>query len=126
MTISTPELQKYILDSLPYGVYCLDTSRTIFYWNNTAEKITGYRRDEMIGRHCFQNGLDHIDAQGRHLCQSMCPMTATMFDGKPRKAPVWLKDKDGARIPVLVQTAPIYENGEIVGAIEYFNPLENL
>ncbi len=125
MNITNTELQKHILDSLPYGVYCLDTSRTIFYWNNAAEEITGYRSDEMIGRHCFENGLDHINDQGIHLCKSMCPMTATMFDGKPRKAHVWLKSKEDTRIPVLVQTAPIYQDGKITGAIEYFYRIEN-
>lgn len=125
MNITDDELQKHILDSLPYGVYCMDPNRKIFYWNESAERITGYRSQEMIGRHCYENGLDHIDGHGIHLCHAMCPMTATMFDGKLRKAHVWLRSKKGNRIPVLVQTAPIYQDGQITGAIEYFYPIEN-
>ena len=126
MDFEINELQTQILDNMPYGVYCLDPTRTIKYWNKGAEIISGYSSDEMIGRHCYENWLDHIDNQGVHLCKTMCPMTATMFDGKHRKAKVWLKAKNGARIPVLVQTAPLYQENKIVGAIEYFYQIEDL
>lgn len=120
MDITKMELLEKIVDEMPYGVYCVDTERTIFFWNKAAERISGYSVNEMKGRHCFEGGLDHIDEEGIHLCQTMCPLVATIFDGQSREKVVWLKNREGKRVSVLVHTEPLYQDGATIGAIEYF------
>ncbi len=44
-----------LLDSLFDGVYFVDANRCITYWNNGAERITGYSKSEVVGRCCANN-----------------------------------------------------------------------
>lgn len=111
-----------LLDSLFDGVYFVDTERRITYWNAAAERISGYSKDEVIGTSCSRNLLRHVDGKGCELCNSGCPLTGTMDDGKAREAPVFLHHRLGHRVPVSVRTAPVYdEQGTVIGAVEIFS-----
>lgn len=48
------ELLQKIVDEAPQGIYVLDAERKIVFWSAGAERITGYSREEMVGRHCFE------------------------------------------------------------------------
>jgi len=111
-----------ILDSLYDGVYFVDKERNIVYWNKGAERITGYKSENVIGLSCADNLLVHVDEKGCQLCLSNCPLTATMQDGHIHEAPVFLRHAQGYRVPVMVHASPLYnEAGEIIGAVESFS-----
>jgi diguanylate cyclase (GGDEF)-like protein/PAS domain S-box-containing protein len=113
---------KTILDNLYDGVYFVDRERRINYWNNGAQRITGFKRENIIGKRCMDNVLNHVTENGTLLCLHGCPLHATMEDGNPREAEVFLHHADGHRIPVLLRTSPIRdESGAIVGAVESFS-----
>lgn len=115
-------LHKVIVDNMADGVYYVDTERKLTYWNHGAERISGYSAAEIVGRHCYDNILAHVDDQGRSLCHSMCPLAATMLDGEPREVSIWLRHLSGYRKPVRVRTAPVRdETGKIVGGVEVFS-----
>ena len=119
-----PENQFYkrLMDNLYDGVYFVDDERRITYWNNGAERITGYRSTKVIGRLCNSNILNHVTESGQHLCEEGCPLLATIQDGTPREAEVYLHHAEGHRVPVLIRTAPIEnEEGRIIGAVEVFS-----
>ncbi len=113
-------LYKEILDSLYEGVYFVDNDRKITFWNKAADRITGYSSDEVLGKYCYDNLLEHVDDAGTCLCLSECPLKKTILDGCKRETTVYLKHKEGHRISVAVKTIPMYNNGEIVGAVEFF------
>jgi len=51
---------EILLDSLPVAVIAHDLKRRIFFFNREAERLTGYRKAEVIGRDChdvFPNGF---------------------------------------------------------------------
>ena len=54
-----------ILDNMKDGIIAHDLNRRIFYFNRTAEEITGYRREEVLGKDCH-------DAFGAPFCGSRC------------------------------------------------------
>lgn len=115
------EFYKKLLDNLYDGVYFLDRERSIHYWNKSAERITGYSREEVEGSCCWDNVLMHVDADGNSLCKDRCPSRKTMEDGIPAEAEVFLHHKNGHRIPVSVKVSPIFdEDGSIIGAVEIF------
>ena len=120
MEFEMDELYLTIINNLNDGVYFVDLDRRILFWNKAAERITGYSADEIMGRQCQDNILNHIDEDGRPLCVIGCPLFATIIDGKQRQARVFVRHKDGYRIPILVNISPMKKNGEIVGAIEIF------
>jgi PAS domain S-box-containing protein len=111
-----------IIDAANEGIYVTDRDRRFLLWNRAAEKIAGYRKEEIIGRHCHDNILSHIDREGQQLCLAHCPLQAAIEDGTPHGPQiVYLRHKDGRRIAVEVKTAAIEgEDGSIVGGVEVF------
>ncbi len=119
--IKDPCFFKEVLDHVSDGVYFVDIERRIFYWNESACRLTGYRAAEILGHSCDEF-LCHVDATGKRLCQDGCPLTASMRDGGTHEAKIFLRHKQGRRIPVSVQVQPIRAaDGSIVGAVEIFS-----
>jgi diguanylate cyclase (GGDEF)-like protein/PAS domain S-box-containing protein len=113
---------KEILDNLYDGVYFVDLNRTITYWNKSAEALTGYKGSDIIGRHCWDNILMHVDLEGQNLCRGPCPLVRSMKEDALLEQEVYLRHKDGHRVPVLVRASPIKnERGEIIGSVEIFS-----
>ncbi len=113
---------KDILNSLQDGVYFLDRNRIITFWNRGAEEITGYSAEQVVGKSCRDNLLNHINEQGQQLCNRHCPMAATMLDGEPRDAYVYLHHAEGHRIPVQMRSTVIHDkDGNVIGSVETFN-----
>ncbi len=112
---------KRLLDRLNDGVYFVDQDRRITYWNEGAAKLTGFVAQEAVGRHCHDDFLCHVDRKGERLCTSKCPLSATIADGESREAFVFLRHKNGHRVPVHVRVAPIFERDQLIGAVEIFN-----
>jgi diguanylate cyclase (GGDEF)-like protein/PAS domain S-box-containing protein len=113
---------RRLLDQLYDGVYFVDRDRRITYWNEAAERITGYGREDVVGSCCFHNILRHVDKAGRSLCSDGCPLHAVIADGRPREAEVYFHHKDGHRVPVNVRVVPMHDDeGRIVGASEIFS-----
>ena len=113
---------KDLLDNLSDGVYFVDRERRILYWNRGAERITGYRAEEVVGRFCFDNILMHVSPDGCALCRGLCPLARTIQDGRARENEVFLHHREGHRVPVLVRISPLRdEDGTMVGAVEVFS-----
>ncbi len=111
-----------LLDRMPDALYFVDGTRKITYWNEAAERITGYRAEDVVGKGCADNILVHVDAEGESLCKGHCPLQATMEDGRFRKAEVYLHHKQGHRLPVLVRVIPLRDDrGRVVGGAEFFS-----
>ena len=116
-----------VLENLHDGLYCTDTHRVITFWNHAAERITGYPAAEVLGRSCAANILVHVDTDGRSLCRGLCPLAMAMADCVGREAEVFLRHRDGHRVPVLVRTGPLKDRqGQVVGGIELFTDLSNI
>ena len=111
---------KTLLDNLYDGVYFVDQDRRITFWNKGAERITGFRASDVVGKHCSDNILVHVDREGNNLCLGVCPMGDTIKDGETRSSDVYLQHKDGHRVHVAVRVAPIRDDGQIVGGVEVF------
>jgi len=115
-----------IIDNLHDGLYFVDRNRIISYWNKSAEQISGFTANEVVGKSCSDNILTHVDSEGNNLCTGMCPLAATIHDKKPREAEVYMHHKDGHRIPVSVRTAALTDaKGKVIGGIELFTDISN-
>jgi diguanylate cyclase (GGDEF)-like protein/PAS domain S-box-containing protein len=118
---SSSTFHQKLLDHLFDGVYFVDTERRIQYWNRGAERLTGYSRDEAVGKRCYDNFLCHLDEKGRPLCNDACPLVKSMDAGETQEAEISLRNKAGERVLVSVRVAPMSdEAGEIIGAMEVF------
>ncbi|MHC4779823.1 MAG: PAS domain-containing protein, partial [Planctomycetota bacterium] len=66
------DLLRSILDTMPDGVYIVDMEGIIRSWNQGAERITGYAKEEVIGKHC-----DFLKGSGCPDCRDdmmKCPL----------------------------------------------------
>lgn len=58
------------------GAYAVDHQQCIVFWNASAERLLGYRADEVLGRHCHEI-FDGEPRPGCLECSAHCPvMTA--------------------------------------------------
>ena len=51
------------------GVFAVDRAQHIVFWNAAAERLLGYRADEVYGRTCYEV----FRGQGRPGCLVCCP-----------------------------------------------------
>lgn len=116
------EFYRTLLDNLHDGVYFVKPDRTIVYWNETAERMTGFTKSEMVNRHCYDNMLMHVDNKGVNLCLRNCPLEKAILEGVTVEGEVYYHHKEGQRMPSLVRVTPIRDaGGTIVGAVEIFS-----
>ena len=112
---------REVLDSLYDGVYLADKRRRITYWNRAAERITGFRADEVVGKRCSDHILVHVNAAGQALCGVGCPLAGALDDGSPQELDVYVRHRSGHRVPVTVRVVPLRDaTGGVVGAAEIF------
>lgn len=112
---------RTVMNHLNEGVYFVDTDRKITFWNNGAEKISGYNETEVLHKPCFWNILMHQNDEGIILCEKNCPMGKTLLDGVLREEMLFLRHKQGYRVPVSTKIFPIKSpSNQIVGAVQIF------
>lgn len=102
------------------AVYFVDRNRMITFWNKEAERITGFSANEIIGKYCYDNILNHVNEAGTQLCLTGCPLERTIYDGARRETKVYLQHKNGHRVAVLIKSIPILSNHEVIGGAEMF------
>ncbi len=120
------DFYEKIVENLHDGLYFVDRDRVITYWNKAAEQLSGFSADEVVGKSCSDNILTHVDGEGNSLCNGMCQLAATICDGKPREAQVYMHHKDGHRIPVSVRVSTLTDRDvNIIGGIELFTDISN-
>jgi diguanylate cyclase (GGDEF)-like protein/PAS domain S-box-containing protein len=117
-----PNIYKVLLDHVSEGVYIVDLNRRILYWNEGAYRLTGYKAEEVVGRGCPDGGLCHVDREGHRTCLDSCPLIASLKHGEPYDVQVFLRHKEGRRVPVTARVQPIRAaDGSLVGAVQYFS-----
>jgi diguanylate cyclase (GGDEF)-like protein/PAS domain S-box-containing protein len=116
------DIYQSILDQTNDGIYFVDDQRLITYWNRAAERISGYPAAEMLGQRCSEDRLCHIDCEGREMCSTMCPLSRAVSNSQSSgQIRVYLKHRDGRRLPVDVVSSPIRnKQGLVIGAVQIF------
>ena len=69
-----PELIELILSNIADGVFTVDRQFRISYFNEAAEQITGFSRDEALNRPCFEVFRTPI-------CGQDCPLRRSLRTG---------------------------------------------
>jgi PAS domain S-box-containing protein len=116
-----------VLGNLNDGVYATDTTRRIVYWSESAERITGWLAEDVVGTRCSDNILCHVDKDNHPLCgEEYCPLHRAMVTDQASTVPlvVFAQGKHGNRVPMRVSVAPIRDaSGAVIGGVESFQDL---
>ena len=112
---------RFIIDSLPSAVFTVNADLKITGFNPRAEKITGYSKEEALGRYCgdiLQGGM----------CLSQCPLRTVLHGHDPISlATTTIINKWGETIPIRVNTAGLFnDNGSLIGGVESFQDISRL
>jgi PAS domain S-box-containing protein len=109
---------QIILDSIADGVFTVDADLNITSFNHSAEKITGIKKKEAIGRHCWE-------VFRASICEKRCSLKHTISTGQPAvNQAIYIVNLHGDRIPVSISTALLKdENGNVIGGVETFRDL---
>jgi len=119
--LNDPEIYQAILDGLQTGVYLVDRNRRIRFWNEGAEEITGYLRQDVVGRFLRDHLLSPADKEKDLESDPEDPISLAFRDGKASTMEVSILHKDGYRVPIVLRTLPIRNTrGAVVGAAESF------
>jgi PAS domain S-box-containing protein len=114
---SAPD-NETLIEKLPEAVFTITTHWRISSFNLMAEKVTGFNRQEAIGKYCWE--VFRSDS-----CKSSCPLRTALDGGQTAMdQEVRILNKKGARQAILVNTNVLRDvSGVVLGAVETFRPL---
>ncbi len=116
-------LAKYpietLLQTIPTGLFLVDTDKIIVYWNAEAQRITGYTAEEAVGRHCS------------FLAGDPCHLECGLFSETTPKPEIGLtcsfRHKDGRTIALTKNVDLLHDDaGNIIGGVEAFVDISRL
>lgn len=112
-----PDWPHFIIQSLADGVITVDGQMRITDLNRAAEKLIGYRREEVLGRFCG-------DILKSNICGRECPLKLAM-NGKEAVAreAVW-RNHLGQNVEVMLTASALRDNaGNLLGGVETFRDI---
>jgi PAS domain S-box-containing protein len=115
---TTQEIAGIIFDSISDAVFTTDHDCRITAFNAAAERITGFTREQAVGRYCF-------DIFRSEICQTRCALRHTLADGESvSNLRVTIMTRDRRKLPVSISTTLLRDaGGKPVGAVEFFRDL---
>lgn len=110
-----------ILDSVADGVFTVDSSMHITWFNRSAEQITGFTQQEALGRPCCEIFRSSI-------CFSACPVREAMASGKSvENREIDILNRNNREIPISVSASVLLDAaGQPTGGVETFRDLSRL
>lgn len=111
-------LANLILDAISEGVFTIDKDFCIIEFNKTAERITGWKREDVIGKRCK-------DIFRSNICDSNCLLARSVSClMRLSSQRVFIKTATGRTIPISIASAPLFdENGDLIGGVETFRDI---
>src|SRR5277367_7069917 len=119
--MDTPEILLAVIDTLGVGVSVVDRGGKIVLWNRHAERLTGYLRQDTLGKSVKDGFLGCVDFENKDLTGESAPAATALRDGKTIKLEASLRHRSGHRVPTTMKVTPIRDDrGAIIGAVESF------
>ena len=110
--------REALLATVPCAVFIVDIGNTIIFWNKSAEELTQYTTDEVVGSTCDMLRVNICTNQDPAVRKTFCPLLSGEDGGEVECE---LRKKDGAIVPIMRKSRPVYDDkGILIGAIEAF------
>ncbi|RLG32482.1 hypothetical protein DRN98_05230, partial [Methanosarcinales archaeon] len=102
-----------LIDTIPSALFTIDTEQNITLWNRAAEEITGYKKDEMLGKNCHIIG----SADCSEICTFLDVTTPKPVTGKE----CTIRSRNGNMITISTNVNNLRDlSGNIIGVIVSF------
>ena len=112
-----------ITDSLAQGLYAVDCDGRVTFVNPAAERLLGWESSELLGKD-IHAAIHFQHADHSAYDRESCPLLEVIRSGKIVRA-----DDDvfttrwGTLIPISYSSAPVLEEGKVVGAVVTFQDI---
>jgi len=113
-----------IVETMRDGLMVVDSDGNILFFNKAAEEITGYRREEVIGKQCTMLDSDTCVVLTESGRQKICDLfkLGSVCNKKCR-----IRSGDGRSVYLLKNAVVLRDgNDEIVGAVETMTDITSL
>jgi PAS domain S-box-containing protein len=102
--------EAYLLDQIHAATIVVDTNGAVRFWNHYAEVLSGYSREEVLGR----KGIDLLVPETEH--SRVREILAALERGESWEGQARLRRKDGMLVEVQQTITPLRDrDGRIVG-----------
>jgi PAS domain S-box-containing protein len=112
---------EHVLDNLKEGIIAHDMSRRIFFFNQEAERISGYSRKDVLGKDCHE-------AFGHPFCGERCKFRDEISDideNSEHSLSITTKSGESRRVEMSI-TSMRGDEGELVGVLTSFRDITDL
>jgi PAS domain S-box-containing protein len=112
---------EHVLDNLKEGIIAHDMSRRIFFFNQAAERISGYRRQDVLGKDCHT-------AFGHPFCGGLCQFSDNAPDipeTSENTLSITTRSGESRRVEMSI-TRMKGDDGEFVGVLTAFRDITDL
>jgi PAS domain S-box-containing protein len=119
--LSNKKNLERILDNLKEGIIAHDVNRRIFFFNQEAERVTGYSREEVLGRDCHE--VFGAPFCGEHC--NFCNDKPLLEDKEEYSVNTPTKNGEPRRVEMSVTTMRD-ETGQVFGVLASFRDITDL
>ncbi len=108
-----------VIQNLPVGFSIVDKNGIIVDFNPAAAEITGYSKEEVIGR-------PHLEILHGTSDENACPLHKHTLQQREQtvETETTIKKKSGERIALSVATSPLFDDqGDLAGGVELFRDI---
>ena len=115
--VGAPEVLAALGDLLDAAVFVVDGDRNIVFWSKGAERLLGYRSEDVVGDFCLK-------ANRCVSCMKGCGITE---HGEIRNVPIRMYKSDGEVLPIRKSGRAFFDDdGKFIGGVEVLRLDPNL
>ncbi|UJF34674.1 PAS domain S-box protein [Paenibacillus hexagrammi] len=114
---------QLILDAVSDGIFGIDQHHGTIFWNEAAERITGYSYEDMTGKNAYEI-LTRTQGDKEAAEKGQSPSLLSMHEGVYyHNASEVFYTKNGDLFPVEYMTSPMYDHGRMIGVVITFKDI---
>ncbi len=110
-----------LVDNMPAAAVMVDKNGLINSWNPEAEKLFGYREEEVLGRE-----IDELLVSPEYRADARAFTSSTGAEGRYVRAITQRRRKDGSQAEVELRAVPLAVNGEAMGGMAIYHDISEL
>lgn len=115
------EFQSMLVNAVGDAVIATDAEGKITFWNQAAEKVYGWQRDEILGKPIIEVTPSE-DMQTR-----AAEIMERLKAGESWEGEFWVQHRNGERFPILITDSPFTdEQGNLIGIIGVSRDISDL
>jgi two-component system NtrC family sensor kinase len=116
--------QENLIESSIDAIIAVDRKGTIRIFNEAAERLTGFKSEEVIGHKSIAQ-IYYPSEMAREIKKKMYDPDCGVV-GRAEDLEVELLSENGEKVPILLSAALLHKDGEEIGSVGFFQDLRKI